>query len=84
MKLLVYDDAKSVAVGAVLCITLPSASRTACDVKFSEGIRLMKCFCRFFSYKWPVVLDIDNHIEQEAEPFQQYQRRRGRRFGGGR
>ena len=34
----------------VLCITLPKASSTACDVKFSEGMRLMKCFCRLFSY----------------------------------
>jgi hypothetical protein len=34
----------------VLCITLPNASSTAWLVKFSEGIRLMKCFCRFFSY----------------------------------
>ena len=34
----------------ILCITLPSASRTAWDVKFSEGIRFMKCFCLFFSY----------------------------------
>jgi len=33
----------------VLCMTLPSASSTACDVKFSEGMRLMKCFWRFFS-----------------------------------
>lgn len=33
----------------VLCITLPNASSTACDVKFSEGIRLMKCFCLRFS-----------------------------------
>lgn len=33
----------------VLCITLPRASRTAREVKFSEGIRLMKCFCRLFS-----------------------------------
>lgn len=33
----------------VLCITLPKASRTAWDVKFSEGIKLIKCFCRFFS-----------------------------------
>jgi hypothetical protein len=32
-----------------LCITLPRASRTAWEVKFSEGIRLMKCFWRFFS-----------------------------------
>jgi hypothetical protein len=31
-------------------MTLPSASRTACEVKFSEGIKLMKCFWRFFSY----------------------------------
>jgi hypothetical protein len=30
-------------------MTLPSASRTACEVKFSEGIRLIKCFCLFFS-----------------------------------
>lgn len=29
---------------SILCITLPSASRTACEVKFSEGIRLIKCF----------------------------------------
>lgn len=29
---------------------LPKASRTACEVKFSEGMRLMKCFCRLFSY----------------------------------
>jgi hypothetical protein len=33
----------------VLCITLPRASSTAWDVKFSEGMRLMKCFCRRFS-----------------------------------
>ena len=33
----------------VLCITLPRASSTAWDVKFSEGMRLMKCFCRSFS-----------------------------------
>jgi len=31
-------------------MTLPNASRTAWDVKFSEGIRLIKCFCRLFSY----------------------------------
>lgn len=36
-------------------MTLPSASRTACDVKFSEGIKLMKCFWRFFSYKTAIV-----------------------------
>jgi len=30
-------------------MTLPSASSTAWEVKFSEGIRLMKCFWRFFS-----------------------------------
>ena len=30
-------------------MTLPSASSTACEVKFSEGIRLIKCFWRFFS-----------------------------------
>ncbi len=35
---------------SVLCMTLPKASRTAWVVKFSEGIRLMKCFCRLFSY----------------------------------
>ena len=35
---------------SLLCITLPSASSTACDVKFSEGMRLMECFCRFFSF----------------------------------
>ena len=33
----------------VLCIILPRASSTAWDVKFSEGMRLMKCFCRRFS-----------------------------------
>lgn len=33
----------------VLCMGLPSASRTACEVKFSDGIRLIKCFCLFFS-----------------------------------
>jgi hypothetical protein len=38
-----------VSAGDILCMTLPSASRTACEVKFSEGIRLMKCFWRFFS-----------------------------------
>jgi len=38
----------------ILCITLPSASSTACDVKFSEGMRLMKCFCRLFSYNTDV------------------------------
>ena len=35
---------------SLLCITLPSASRTACDVKFSEGMRFIKCFCLLFSY----------------------------------
>jgi hypothetical protein len=34
----------------LLCIGLPRASSTACDVKFSEGMRLIKCFCRLFSY----------------------------------
>lgn len=34
----------------VLCMTLPRASRTAWEVKFSDGMRLMKCFCRLFSY----------------------------------
>jgi hypothetical protein len=38
----------------ILCITLPKASRTACDVKFSEGIRLIKCFCRLFSYSFEI------------------------------
>jgi hypothetical protein len=33
----------------LLCITLPSASSTAWLVKFSEGMRLMKCFCLRFS-----------------------------------
>lgn len=33
----------------LLCITLPRASRTAWEVKFSDGIRLMKCFWRLFS-----------------------------------
>jgi len=36
--------------GYVLCITLPRASSTAWEVKFSEGMRFMKCFWRFFSY----------------------------------
>ena len=36
----------------VLCMTLPSASNTAWLVKFSEGIKLMKCFCLRFSYDW--------------------------------
>lgn len=36
-------------VDNLLCITLPRASRTACEVKFSEGIRFIKCFWRFFS-----------------------------------
>lgn len=31
-------------------MTVPRASRTACEVKFSDGMRLMKCFWRFFSY----------------------------------
>jgi hypothetical protein len=39
----------------VLCMTLPRASRTACEVKFSEGMRLMKCFWRFFSCRVGVV-----------------------------
>jgi len=34
----------------VLCMTLPRASRTAWEVKFSDGMRLIKCFCRLFSY----------------------------------
>lgn len=29
---------------------LPSASSTACEVKFSDGIRLINCFCLIFSY----------------------------------
>lgn len=33
----------------ILCIILPRASRTACEVKFSDGMRFIKCFCRFFS-----------------------------------
>lgn len=33
-----------------LCMGLPSASSTAWEVKFSDGIRLMKCFCLVFSY----------------------------------
>jgi hypothetical protein len=43
-----------------LCITLPRASSTACEVKFSDGIRLMKCFCRFFSYcrRWMLSLTV--------------------------
>lgn len=40
----------------VLCMGLPNASRTACDVKFSEGMRLIKCFCLFFSCFPPTVL----------------------------
>lgn len=36
--------------GDSLCMTLPRASSTAWEVKFSEGIRLMKCFWRFFSW----------------------------------
>ena len=32
-----------------LCMGLPKASSTACDVKFSDGIRLMNCFWRVFS-----------------------------------
>lgn len=39
----------------ILCITLPKASRTAWEVKFSEGMRLMKCFCLVFSYVFPTV-----------------------------
>lgn len=35
----------------ILCMILPNASRTAWEVKFSEGIRLMKCFWRLFSYE---------------------------------
>lgn len=34
----------------ILCITLPKASSTAWEVKFSDGMRLIKCFCRLFSY----------------------------------
>lgn len=34
-----------------LCMGLPRASKTACDVKFSDGIKLIKCFCRLFSYE---------------------------------
>lgn len=30
-----------------LCVTLPRASRTALDMKFSEAIRLIQCFWRF-------------------------------------
>ena len=33
----------------VLCMGLPSAPRTAWEVKFSDGIRLMKYFCLSFS-----------------------------------
>lgn len=35
----------------LFCMTLPKASSTACEVKFSEGMRLMKCFCRRFSLR---------------------------------
>ena len=40
-------------------MTLPSASKTAWLVKFSEGIKLMKCFCLRFSYDFcqPNVID---------------------------
>ena len=59
-----------------LCITLPRASRTACDVKFSEGIRLIKCFCLLFSCAgvsmwysrlWLSILDLlDNVIDSRV------------------
>jgi hypothetical protein len=38
----------------ILCITLPRASSTAWDVKFSEGMRLIKCFCLRFSWKYAI------------------------------
>ncbi len=46
----VISSAFSKKYNAVLCMTLPRASRTAWEVKFSDGMRLMKCFCRLFSY----------------------------------
>jgi hypothetical protein len=58
-RVLVYGTGELRLVGHdmthILCITLPSASRTACEVKFSEGMRLIKCFWRFFSCKSTVV-----------------------------
>ena len=47
-------------------MTLPNASRTACEVKFSEGIRLIKCFCRLFSYR-PQILSIPKDIQEYAQ-----------------
>ena len=44
------DDYSTGEVCHPLCITLPNASSTDWDVKFSEGMRLMKCFCLRFSY----------------------------------
>ena len=52
-----------------LCITLPRASRTAWDVKFSDGIRLMKCFWRFFSYDGLVFTNVFIHTDR-AYPLQ--------------
>ncbi len=40
---------RGVVWACLLCMTLPRASSTAWEVKFSEGMRLMKCFCLFFS-----------------------------------
>ena len=34
---------------SVLCMGLPNAPRTAWEVKFSDGIRLMEYFCLSFS-----------------------------------
>jgi hypothetical protein len=43
-------------------MTLPRASRTACEVKFSEGIRLIKCFCLFFSWRSSSISFPDSRI----------------------
>lgn len=48
--LAVISSAYSKKYNAVLCITLPRASKTAWEVKFSDGMRLIKCFWRLFSY----------------------------------
>jgi hypothetical protein len=54
----------------ILCITLPKASSTACEVKFSEGIKLIKCFCRLFSCTKKLSQSLMVSSILQCEPFQ--------------
>jgi len=54
-------------------MTLPSASSTACDVKFSEGIKFMKCFCRLFSWSWRQLRPVrSNHMAYSLDDFEDF------------